>query len=78
MNNGLSKSWPNLQDLLATISGLLRSISARKHRPSPSDYVYVELRGTDNTDNNSELPTPEERDILRRVADAIPWNAYRA
>lgn len=76
MNNGLSKSWPNLQDLLATISGLLRSISARKHRPSSPDYAYIELSGTDNTDNNSELPTPEERDTLRRVADAIPWNAY--
>jgi len=31
----------------------------------------------DGIHDDLEFPTGEERATLRRVADAIPWNAYR-
>ena len=31
----------------------------------------------DGIHDNLEFPTDEERATLRRVADTIPWNAYR-
>ncbi|CCM03467.1 uncharacterized protein FIBRA_05600 [Fibroporia radiculosa] len=41
---------------------------------SGSDFAYYELRATDDI---LEEPTDEERNSLSRVADSIPWNAYR-
>jgi POT family proton-dependent oligopeptide transporter len=31
----------------------------------------------DGVHDGLEFPTDEERETLRRVADKIPWNAYR-
>jgi len=46
-----------------------------KHRHDEQDPIQ------DNNDDlihhGLEFPTDQERETLRRVADAIPWNAYR-
>lgn len=51
----------------------------------PSDEKFAESSVDNHTDNHTiddaheglEFPTEEERHTLRRVSDAIPWNAYR-
>ena len=64
--------WPNLQ-LSHRVSRLFRSL--RRDAEPSVDYSYYELSGIDEQDN-AEFPTGEERESLRRVADAIPWNAF--
>lgn len=39
-----------------------------------SDAASQEL---DGIHDGLEFPSDEERETLRRVADAVPWNAYR-
>jgi len=41
--------------------------------PYNGDYAHHELG---EVDDSSQYPTDEERDVLRRAADSIPWNAY--
>ncbi|EPS95094.1 hypothetical protein FOMPIDRAFT_1133102 [Fomitopsis schrenkii] len=66
--------WPNFH-LSHRVSRLLRSFR-RDNKPSPPvDYSYYELSGLDEQ-HNAEPPTDEEREMLRRVADVVPWNAF--
>lgn len=65
--------WPNFQ-LSHRVSRLFRSF--RRDAEPSVDYSYYELSGIDEADT-AELPTDEERETLRRVADAVPWNAFR-
>lgn len=39
-----------------------------------ASHIYDE---EDEIHKGLEFPTLEERETLRRVADSIPWNAYR-
>ena len=45
--------------------------SSRDHKAGPEGPVQ------DGIHDGLEFPTEEETKTLRRVADAIPWNAYR-
>ena len=65
--------WPNFQ-LSHRVSRLFRSF--RRDAEPSVDYSYYELNAIDEADT-AELPTDEERETLRRVADAVPWNAFR-
>lgn len=50
--------------------------SFTRDSPSIARYSYYELSDLDEQDN-TQVPTDEERETLRRVADAVPWNAFR-
>jgi hypothetical protein len=45
---------------------------------SSDDHVDSLQFVPDGIHDGLEFPTEEERRTLRRVADKIPWNAYRA
>ncbi|PCH37056.1 peptide transporter PTR2A [Wolfiporia cocos MD-104 SS10] len=53
----------------------LRNVFGFDSRTSESteEYAYYELT---TTEEDSSTPTAEERNILRRIPDTIPWNAY--
>jgi len=63
--------WPNFQ-LSRRVSKLFRSFTGSGNTSS-AGYNYYELS---NLDEASEVPTDTERETLRRVADAVPWNAF--
>jgi len=52
-------------------SHTLDSDSSRGHKGG------LEAQVQDGIHDGLEFPTEEEKETLRRVADAIPWNAYR-
>ncbi|KAH9837953.1 PTR2-domain-containing protein [Rhodofomes roseus] len=68
MSSDLEVRWPNFQ-LSHRVSKLFRSFTGN----GATVYSYYELR---SFDEDSEVPTDEERVSLRRVADAVPWNAF--
>ena len=47
----------------------------KKAESIPSEKVSEEFH--DDVHEGLEFPTEEEIATLRRVSDAIPWNAYR-
>ena len=53
-------------------------ISEKKYHSS-SDHVVSSAASheLDGIHDGLEFPTEEERDTLPRVADKVPWNAYR-
>jgi len=59
------------QQLSPEKSHTLDSDSSRDHEGDLGAPVQ------DGIHDGLEFPTEEERKTLRRVADAIPWNAYR-
>ena len=55
------------------------SIIETKVAMSADQVVSAEaLHELDGIHDGLEFPTEEERATLRRVADKVPWNAYRA
>lgn len=52
-------------------SHILESDASHDHKGDPEAPVE------DGIHDGLEFPTEEEKKTLRRVADAIPWNAYR-
>ncbi|OBZ66420.1 putative peptide transporter ptr2 [Grifola frondosa] len=46
-----------------------------KKSPSSDDH-HLSHTEFDSVHEGLEFPTDEERDILRRVSDSVPWNAY--
>lgn len=44
---------------------------------SVEDHAPLQEHEPDGIHDGLEFPTDEERATLRRVADSIPWNAYR-
>ncbi|TFY52428.1 hypothetical protein EVJ58_g10024 [Rhodofomes roseus] len=68
MSSDFEVRWPNFQ-LSHRVSKLFRSFTGN----GATVYSYYELR---SFDEDSEVPTDEERVSLRRVADAVPWNAF--
>lgn len=61
----------------------LSDVKEREHelekRGSSEDQVssHNDLHGLDDVHEGLTFPTEEERQTLRRIADTIPWNAYR-
>lgn len=52
-------------------SRTIDSDASHDHKSDPEAPVL------DGIHDGLEFPTEEEKKTLRRVADAIPWNAYR-
>jgi len=52
-------------------SRTIDSDASRDHKSDPEAPVL------DGIHDGLEFPTEEEKKTLRRIADAIPWNAYR-
>ncbi len=50
-------------------------VDEKVHSDDVSSEVHHELE-RDGIHDGLEFPTKEERATLRRVSDAIPWNAY--
>ncbi|KZT71072.1 PTR2-domain-containing protein [Daedalea quercina L-15889] len=73
MSGDLELRRPDFQ-LSHRLSRLFRSLAGNgKPQSQSAGYQYYELG---SVDEDSELPTDEERATLRRVADAVPWNAF--
>jgi POT family proton-dependent oligopeptide transporter len=69
-------------DAFAGIADAEKQLSPRKSRTFDSDVSHdhkgdLEAPVQDGIHDGLEFPTEEEKKTLRRVADAIPWNAYR-
>jgi POT family proton-dependent oligopeptide transporter len=68
---------------LQTDSAILAGLGEAQRDQASEDEKKVHHDEQDDKDVDDpvhrglELPTEEERATLRRIADAIPWNAYR-
>lgn len=54
----------------------LSKVEEHDEKPSPSVESVPQEEG-DDIHSGLIFPTDEERATLRRVADTLPWNAYR-
>lgn len=69
-------------DPLAAIAYAEKHLAQRKSHTLNSDYSHdrkddPEIPVQDGIHDGLEFPTEHERHTLRRVADTIPWSAYR-
>ena len=69
-------------DALAGIAHAEKQTSSKKSHTFDSDASHdhkadLEAPVRDGIHDDLEFPTEDERRTLRRVADTIPWNAYR-
>lgn len=69
-------------DALAGNAHAEKQMSPEKSHTFDSDSLPYhkgdpEARVQDGIHDGLDFPTEEEKKTLRRVADAIPWNAYR-
>jgi POT family proton-dependent oligopeptide transporter len=69
-------------DLLAAIAHAEKQSGQQKSHTFDNDYPSdhkhdPEVAVEDGIHDGLEFPTEEEKMALRRVADTIPWNAYR-
>lgn len=69
-------------DILAGIAHAEKQTGPEKSHTFDSDSSRdhkgdSEARVQDGIHDGLEFPTEEEKKTLRRVADSIPWNAYR-